>query len=603
MRNFDEAPFLAQGHSPFWEITPHKALRGLWCPVPLFNLCPPETCHTRLRRCLGHREVAGSSKGPNVASPSTSAIAESGLAFQLHAQRSAGRTPAGSGMSPSLPAVAPSLARFFGRSDRTPSGPVADLNALLDRIRKRLYRETVPVLASWWLKTVYSAGHNRVWWSELDVEIAKALRNQFLDVTAVEAMTDIQTWVRQTVLPRQKAPPVQPLLARPFRPDMTADQAAPYLSRLLNEWLPGEVARLLNTEDEFGGSDEGGVSALAIAKALDRLLLRERFSPATLELLLEAESLSPKCAYPADIEIFRDIVLALLGRTTAPAPPVLPATVLAGGFADAVGRALLVSSENGEELHLPLDEAEALEVFKHDPARIGSIVVTMDGRWWQSTRLQSGPETVIVYRPGERLRIDFTAEHVRLVLPWPAAETRWQGDVQLPDHVALFGRDWRGRAWERNADRTWLHLEFSGVLTLAEALDSENPRPRGLRPASMEMAWSEVEQALATGVSDSIDQLHREDLVPLARSLERMVDCLLRSRPPSREDVERSVRSVRYMHGGIADVYGRIPWRVLPARARTALLKRRGEAALTDLFAETFDDAPPAARTSPPRAA
>lgn len=476
------------------------------------------------------------------------------------------------------------------------------MNALLDRIQRRLYPETVSVLASWWLKTVYCAGHNRTWWRKLDAGIRKALHSRSLDATAAEALTDIQAWIRRAILPRHKAPEAQPLLAPPFRRDLTPEQAAPYLSRVLNEWLPAEVARMVTTETEFARPEEDGMPALTVARVLERLLLREHYSPASLELLFDAGSFSAEYAYPADVEIFRDVVLALLGRTAAPAPPVLPATALAGEFADAVGRAFLVSSEDGDELHVPLEEAQALEVLRHDPVRIGSIVVTMDGRWWQSVRLQSGPESVIVYRPGERLRIDFTREHARIVVPWPDAGTPGPGAVHLPQ-VAVFGRQWRGRAWERIADRTWLHLEFSGALSFPETLGPENPSARRLRPASIEMAWSEVEQALVTGVSSSIDQLHRGDLIPLAHALERLVNCLLRPWRPSRAEVERCLVSVRYLHGAVARVYGPIPWRVLSAPARTALLKRCADAALTDLFAETFDGALPAARPSPTRAA
>jgi hypothetical protein len=118
--------------------------------------------------------------------------------------------------------VAMNLARVLGRSNRTPSAPVADLNVLLKRIQQRLYPENVPVLASCWLKTVYYAGHNRVWWDELDAAIAEILRNQSLNATAAEAIKDIQMWVRQ-ILPRHKAPEVQPLIAPPFRPDPTPD--------------------------------------------------------------------------------------------------------------------------------------------------------------------------------------------------------------------------------------------------------------------------------------------------------------------------------------------------------------------------------------------
>jgi hypothetical protein len=468
------------------------------------------------------------------------------------------------------------------------------VNVLFDRIRKRLYLESIPVLASWWLKTIYCAGHNRVWWDQLNSAIGGVLRNEHLDAIGLQAITDIQTWIRQAILP-QRAPEVRPLLIPPFHPELTPEQAAPYLTRVLNEWLPGEIARMLTTETEFACLSEDGMPALVAATCLERLLLREHFSPASLELLLEAGCVSPKYVYPADLEILRDIILALLGRTAAVATPVLPATPLAGGFADAVGRASLVSSGDGDELHIALDAAQTLEIFKHDPVRIGSIVVTMDGRWWESARLQSGPETVIAYRPGGRLRIDFTSDHTRLVVPWPDTEALWPGAVHLPDHVALFGREWRGRAWERTANRTWLHLEFSSALTLPETLDPDNTRSQRLRPAAIEMAWSEVERALATGVSDSIDQLHREDLIPLAHALERLVNCLLRRWPLSRGDIEGYLRSVRYLHGAVAPLYGRIPWRVFSAPARAALLKRRREPALADLFAETFDALPPPA--------
>ncbi len=389
-----------------------------------------------------------------------------------------------------------------------------ELKLLLDRISQRLYPESVPVLASYWLTTVYAAGHNRVWWSELDVVIGTALSNQLLDATAVEVIRSIQEWVRQVILSRQKAPEVQRLLAPPFRPDLTPGQAAPHLSRVLNEWLPAEVARLLTAEPEQASSNEGGTPALAIATALERLVLRQHFSRATLELLVEAAWFSPKYVYPAHVEIFRDIMLALLGRTATTAAPILPATALAGGFPDALARAFLVSSKNGDELHVPLDRAQALEVLKHDPICIGSIVVTMDGRWWQSVRLDGGPKSVIAYRPGGRLRIDFSSEHARLVVPWPDAGARWRGAVHLPDGIALFGREWRSRAWEASPERTWLHLEYSGALMVP---DLQSPHPRRLRSTSIEMAWLGVEQALATGVSDSIDQLQRKDAVLFSR--------------------------------------------------------------------------------------
>jgi hypothetical protein len=199
------------------------------------------------------------------------------------------------------------------------------VTALAERIEQRLYPESMPVLASWWLKTVYYAGHNRAWWDELDTSIKKFMARDARGVVA-DTLREIQDWSRQAILTQRKLPTVQPLLRPPFRPDLTPGEAAPYLSRVLNEWLPAEVARVLTGEGEFGGPIEGGIPAVTVAIALERVLLREHHSPASLELLLEAAWLSPQNAYPADVEILCDVVLALLGRTAAPDPPVLPAT-------------------------------------------------------------------------------------------------------------------------------------------------------------------------------------------------------------------------------------------------------------------------------------
>src|SRR5215469_2008025 len=142
-------------------------------------------------------------------------------------------------MSASALGIAPHLLRIFGCSSRMQSGAPADLSILLERVHRRLYAESVPALASWWLRTVYYARHNRVWWNELDSAIEEFLRRQ-TSGAAAETIRDVQLWVRQAILPQQRLPRVQPLLRPPFRPDLTTDQAAPYLSRVLNEWLPAE---------------------------------------------------------------------------------------------------------------------------------------------------------------------------------------------------------------------------------------------------------------------------------------------------------------------------------------------------------------------------
>jgi hypothetical protein len=487
-----------------------------------------------------------------------------------------------------------------GLPRKQPSGPRLALDDLLARVHRRLYPDTIPVLASYWLKTVYSAGHNLAWWSQLDAAIRE--EQPSAGVAAQQALADIQDYIRQEILNRHSAPDPRPPAAPPFRPELTADHAVAYVCRLLNEWLPSEVARLLTGELQNLPVDEGGMPPLAVGKAVEHLLSRERFSPQTLEAFLQPALV---CAYPAHAEILRDVVLSLLGRTAAPAVPLLPAVPLtiAGaptlppGFVEAVGRASLVPGPEGaEELCVPLEETQALGLLDHDPGRISSILVTVDGRWWESVRLLGGPECALVYRPGGRLRIDFTAEHARLVLPWPVSAAYWPGEVRLPSRFEIFGREWRSVAWERTLDRAWLLLEFTRALAMPQADDDAGLRHPRLRPASAEMAWSELEQALAAALAQRslapVDQLRRGDLIPLARAILRLADGL---RKPSRDNlaaIEQSLVSLRYHQGAVAAAYGRIPSRVLPPPVLDAFRQLRADPRWTGLLDEIWEDTP-----------
>ena len=109
---------------------------------------------------------------------------------------------------------------------------------------------------------------------------------------------------------------------------MTSERLTAFIVRLLNEWLPAEVARLLIDESESAAIQDSGIPVQAIGSAIERLLVREHLSRGTLEMLLEPELLSPEYVYPADLEILRDVVLSMLGRTAAPIPSVMPATLL-----------------------------------------------------------------------------------------------------------------------------------------------------------------------------------------------------------------------------------------------------------------------------------
>ncbi len=501
---------------------------------------------------------------------------------------------------------------------RRPRPAKADLDALLARIRHRLYPESVPVLASYWLRTIYCSGHNLAWWHELNAEMEVVVREGRLDGGALECLKTMQAWIQRAILRSHKAPRRREQLRPPFRANLTPEQAKPYLCRLLNEWAPAEIARLLMEGTGLPMPEDGGIPVPAVGIAIERLLTREHVSAESLETLLQPALLSPRQIYPFDAEIFRDVALALLGRTWSPPPPATPAallgaaagTTLPDDYAEAVESAFLVARDDGDELHVPVAEAQAAEILRSDPLRIGSIVATMDGRWWEAENLQRGAENVVVYRPGGRLRIDFTSDHARLAVPWPDTEAYWPGSVRLPESIRIFGREWRARAWERNAERTWLHLEFSRALQAADTDADVDTRSRRLRPASAEMAWSEMEEMLTSCIlernSAPMDQLRRGDLIPLGHAIYALADSLEKGVLRTEEEMERRLMAIRYLHGCVSAVYGRIPWRVAPAAVRGAFLKRRVDARSKELLGQIFDDLPAALRghaTSPPQAA
>jgi hypothetical protein len=500
-------------------------------------------------------------------------------------------------------------ARESDQRDGKQSRAKEELRALISRMRQRLYPESIPVLASYWLRGVYRSGHNRAWWAELDSEIEKALRGECLDGLSLESLGGIQEWLRHSVLARHKAAPARQQLLPPFRANLTQEQVKPYICCLLNEWLPAEIARQLTREAEYTLPQDGGISPLAAANALERLLLREHLSPQSLEMLFHSELLSPKDIYPADAEILQDVVLALLGRAWAPPPRVTPATLLcvAGApalpsdYAAAVENASLVRCENHDELCVPVAQSHALEILKSDPVKIGSILVTLDGRWWQPDNLQSGADSLIIYRPAGRLRIDFTSDHARLTIPWPASEAQWQGPVHLPDCFLVFGREWRPRAWERNAEGTCLHLEFSRNAKTASLPAADTPF-RGLRPASAEIAWSEMERALRScteqGSRAPIDRMRRTDLVPLGQAILGLAGFQTPS-PESGIPLQQRLKSIQYFHGSVSSVYGRIPWRILPPSLSVVIRRRHFDEGSLDLIDEIFEGFPKPFRRKP----
>lgn len=512
----------------------------------------------------------------------------------------------------------------MGAPQRPNPSPQSELEALLVRMRRRAYPETLPVLGSYWLKTVFGLGQKRQWWKELNQRLTKALGDVAPDTPSYQVLSSVRAWIAHSGLLTGKLTTAPSPKGESFRANLDPERLRPYLGRLLNEWLPPEVAYLLVTESH---EDEpaNGIPVLAMAKALERILVRERLSPGTLEMLLAAELQSPRYFYPAHIEILHDVILALLGRTTAPVPPILPATLLGvaahtalpRNYEEAVRCASTVRSGDVEQIQVPIAAAQATEILHGDPVHLASILVTTDGRWWEADSLQSGERHAVIYTPRGRLRIDDSADHARLDVPWPETQLRWSGASPFRQPLELFGREWHVASWETGGERAWLHLVFSRVLPVAAAHAAEDRYPR-LRPAFVDMAWSAMESALAASLRhknrEPIEQLRRADLVPLGRALFGLAESATSRRLANRETLDTQLRGIRYLEAEIAPVYGRVPWAILPAQVRAALQKKRSDAVLLELMNEVFEAPPqslgppamrarPAQSTSPSQAA
>jgi hypothetical protein len=476
-------------------------------------------------------------------------------------------------------------------------------------MRRRLYPETMPVLASYWLKTVYAAAHDRAWWKELDHLLQQALAEPEWNVPSSTALTEIQTWIQQSHIVSGKAPHPLPPRIEPRRANFAADRLAPYLRRLFNEWLPAEIASLLVEESD------PSIPVLAVGKSLERLLIRERLSSQTLEMLLQPGLLSPRDVYPAEAEMFVDIVLALLGRTDAPQLPVLPAillpappgSTLPADFANALRHAALVPGPEGEQVQVPIHPAQARQILETEPVHIASLIVTLDGRCWESDSLQSGEQNWLVYKPAARLRLDYSADHAKLRLPWPDTQINWQGTARFPEGFEIFGRQWRATSWETDDVRTWLNLVFLRVLPAEEVQPAAEAALRRSHPASVDMAWAALENALVDSLTQKscqpVEQLHRSEFIPLGRSILGLIETMPDRRLPSRQTLETHLASIRYLQSQVSAEYGRVPWRILPAPVQATLLRTRSDVAMVELLTQVFDGFPVAPAAAPSQAA
>jgi len=249
----------------------------------------------------------------------------------------------------------------------------------------------------------------------------------------------------------------------------------------------------------------------------------------------------------------------------------------------------------GKELHVPIAAAEAFEIGKDEPVRIGSVIVTMDGRWWEAVSHQNGEPHSVLYRPMGRLRLDYAADHLRLRAPWPETRLNWSGAVHFPDTFEIFGRKWYLSRWEQDTERTWLDLVFSCALPSSEIVPAGDAKRRS-PPASVDLAWSALENALTRSILQRsckpIEQLRDSELIPLGRAISGLAASLMSRSPQPYLAIEAQLWSIRYLEAQVSSEYGRVPWSILPTRLRASLFKFRSHPELLKLLNQVFASLP-----------
>jgi hypothetical protein len=145
-----------------------------------------------------------------------------------------------------------------------------------------------------------------------------------------------------------------------------------------------------------------------------------------------------------------------------------------------------------------------------------------------------------------RLRIDYSADHAKLRVPWLETRLRWSGDVYFQNVFEIFGREWHVSKLEEDAERTWLHLVFSRTLPMPKIAPSEDAGFPPSRPASVDMAWAALEHALRNSIvqksREPIERLRHSDLIPLGYAIFGLTESIMSRRPQKCETIETHLR-------------------------------------------------------------
>ena len=395
-----------------------------------------------------------------------------------------------------------------------------DVRALAERVRRRSYPDTMLVGVFYWLLTlreVYSEEH----WPVLKREIERILGSGAgLASPELPAFKRALEWIQLSGPTNQKSVRrnnlVPPFSSEHLAPPDFVAQA--FLERVLNEWLPERLLEKYGTRVVSPGwtieswyeevatcleeilrpmasfPDVETVQRLDKIRGLpptptDDILRWRRKRQATLESLVRVSLADAAAVDPKDREILNDIVLYLLGVTEPPpaAEPgyawLFPGPLGANLPSDLAQQVceypLPAAYASSPSLFIPIKRWRLLDplVDRIHPLRIQSILLTPDGRIWESQQLEqdAGSPPGVMYRAIGKINVEPTAQGLFLRVPissWPA-----EISPDLADRMSfdLYHRRWRMRRIEASAD---------GVFAVY------SPAPASARPAVVEpKAW------------------------------------------------------------------------------------------------------------------
>src|SRR5262249_9009764 len=136
---------------------------------------------------------------------------------------------------------------------------------------------------------------------------------------------------------------------------------------------------------------------------------------------------------------------------------------------------------------------------------------------------------------------------------------RWSGAVSFTNRMEMYGREWHISHWEQDIERTLLHLVFVATLPMTAIEPGAKSRLHRSRPAAIDMAWAALESALANSLvrrsREPVEQLRRDELVPLGRSLFGLAESVMTRRTRKLEVIDIYLKGIRCLSADLLSLY------------------------------------------------